>query len=414
MSADWSRVIAHADMDAFYAAVEQLDNPNLRGRPIIVGPNSRRGVVLTASYEARIANVGSAMPMVVARKRCPEAIVVPPRFERYREVSKTVMGVFADFSPVIEPISLDEAFLDMSGTRDIFGGPESFGRKLKSAVAQATGGLTVSVGVSATKFVAKAASAFRKPDGLTIVPPEEAVAWLAPQPVAVLWGAGPKTRLKLEALGLSTVGDVAAAPREQLVERLGAVGAQFHDLARARDSRAVVGLRIPSSLSSERTLERDVTSDKELLFHLRTAAETVARRLRKLGYVASGVRVKLKRSDFRLLTRQASLGEPCDAAQKLTEAAAALLPQFDDAGPFRLVGLAVFELKRAGDSLQLDLLAPAGARARALEEALDRLETRFGPGTVHRAADLVRPAVVDADSNLDFLGPASSSRDDRD
>src|SRR3954452_22178075 len=166
----WPRIVAHADMDAFYAAVEQLDDPALRGRPVLVGPPTGRGVVLTASYEARPYGVGSAMPMAEARCRCPSAVIVPPRFDRYQEVSTTIMGIFANFSPEVEAISLDEAFLDLTGSEQLFGDPESIGRRLKNAIREATGGLTASVGFSATKYVAKVASAYRKPDGLTVVP----------------------------------------------------------------------------------------------------------------------------------------------------------------------------------------------------------------------------------------------------
>jgi DNA polymerase-4 len=237
----WPRVVAHADMDAFYAAIEQMDNPDLRGKPILVGPPSGRGVVLTASYEARPFKVGSAMPMARAKQMCPQAIVVPPRFERYTEISKTVMGVFATFSPKIEAISLDEAFIDLTGAERLMGDPRKIGQALKRAVREATGGLTVSVGISGTKFVAKVASDFDKPDGLTIVPPDEARAWLAPMPVSRLWGAGPVTVEKLHALGLKTIGDVAACqedgpavscarPWPGPARRRGATGVEEHRL----------------------------------------------------------------------------------------------------------------------------------------------------------------------------------------
>jgi len=183
-TAKWPRVIVHADMDAFYAAIEQLDDPALRGRPLLIGPPSARGVVLTASYEARPFGVGSAMPMARARKLCPQALVVPPRFERYQEVSATIMRLFGEFSPHVEPLSLDEAFLDMTGSERLFGSPEQIGLRLKRAVRDATGGLAVSVGISGTKYVAKVASGHGKPDGLTIVAPADAAAWLAPQPVS--------------------------------------------------------------------------------------------------------------------------------------------------------------------------------------------------------------------------------------
>jgi DNA polymerase-4 len=233
----WPRIIAHADMDAFYAAIEQLDDPALRGRPILVGPPSSRGVVLTASYEARPYGVGSAMPMAKARRLCPTAMIIPPRFERYQEVSRMIMRVFSDFSPDVEALSLDEAFLDMTGSEQVLGDPKSIGRRLKTAIRETTGGLTASVGISATKYVAKVASACRKPDGLTVVPPEEAKAWLAPLPVAWLWGAGPKTQVHLHHLGLQTIGEVARADPQFLFAKLGSAGLHFHTLAQAEDPR---------------------------------------------------------------------------------------------------------------------------------------------------------------------------------
>jgi DNA polymerase-4 len=399
----WPRVIAHADMDAFYAAIEQLDDPALRGKPILVGPKSRRGVVLTASYEARPAGVGSAMPMAVAVRRCPEAIIVPPRFERYRDVSRVVMRVLGDFSPIVEALSLDEAFLDLSGTERILGSPETIARKLKAAVADATGGLTVSVGISGTKYVAKVASAFRKPDGLTIVPPADAREWLAPQPVSVLWGAGPKVCAKLAELGMRTVGDVAAADSTRLTAGLGQVGSHLQALARAEDLRVVEHARAAKSLSCEHTLETDVDTAQELRFHLRAAADTVGRRLRRQGYVARGVRVKLKRTDFQLVSRQAVLAGPTQSAERLWRAAVSLAQGLEGQGPYRLVGVAAFALARRDELTQLDLLAPAAARADRLEAALDAVDERFGAGAVQRARERMRPVVVEGATDLDFL-----------
>src|SRR5680860_448173 len=295
----WPRIVAHADMDAFYAAVEQLDDPGLRGRPLLVGSASSRGVVLTASYEARPFGVGSAMPMAKARRLCPHALIVPPRFERYQQVSASIMRVFGDFSPAVEALSLDEAFLDMTGSEGLFGDPESMGRRLKAAVFDATGGLTVSVGLSATKYVAKVASAHRKPDGLTVVPPETAKAWLAPMPVSRLWGAGQKTEPRLLALGLRTIGDVAAADPKLLADKLGKLGMHFYTLAQAQDPRRVDGHRKSKSIGSENTLARDVRDKGEIKLHLRRSADKIARRLRAKGLVASGVAVKLKSADFK-------------------------------------------------------------------------------------------------------------------
>ena len=398
----WKRIVAHADMDAFYAAVEQLDDPALRGRPVLVGPKSRRGVVLTASYEARPFDVGSAMPMAQAVRRCPDAVIVPPRFDRYEEVSVSIMKVFADFSPDVEPLSLDEAFLEMSGAEDIFGSPRSMGQQLKQAVREATGGLTVSVGLSGTKYVAKVASAHRKPDGLTLVAPEDARAWLAPQSIARLWGAGSKTQAKLRELGFNTIGDVAAADRAYLVEQLGRVGAHFHDLSQARDPRPVLSNRKSKSVGSERTLSEDVSSRDEIATHLRHAADKIGRRLRRKGVVAGGVRVKLKTSEFRLLTRQCPLKEPSDVADTLYLAGADLLEQFADPGPFRLVGMAAFDLTSRESPQQLALLGDS-ERQRRLEATLDAITQRFGDDMVHRADELRRTREPRLSSDIDFL-----------
>jgi len=399
--ARWPRTIVHADMDAFYAAVEQLDDPALRGKPILVGPPSPRGVVLTASYEARPYGVGSAMPMVEARRRCPIAVVVPPRFERYQAVSRIVMKVFRDFSPDVEALSLDEAFLDMTGSERLLGTPERFGRRLKDAVRDATAGLTVSVGISGTKFVAKVASGHAKPDGLTIVPPDEARAWLAPQPLSRLWGAGPKTTARLEALGFKTVADVAAADPERLFRALGTIGRRLHELARAEDPREITASRAAKSIGSEITLDEDTRSRDEIAFHLRREADKVARRLRKAGLQARGVRVKLKRHDFRLLSRQRALSEPTDVADDLFRAAIALLDAFGALPPIRLVGLAAFDLDSGEANDQPDLLAPR-KRARDLEVTLDKLAERFGEHVVKRASAL-RETRPPGGPNLDFL-----------
>ena len=393
-------------MDAFYAAIEQLDDPALRGRPILVGPNSDRGVVLTASYEARPFGVGSAMPMARARKQCPDALIVPPRFGRYREVSAGIMRVFADFSPRVEAISLDEAFLDMTGAEQIFGPPNAIGQKLKQAVREATGGLTVSVGLSATKYVAKVASGHRKPDGLTIVPPDTAKAWLAPMPVARLWGCGPKTAPRMHALGLRTIGDVAAADPEWLARELGKAGRHFYTLANATDPRTVASERESKSIGSEITLERDIPIGDELKRHLRRSAEEIGRRLRRNRYVAFGVRVKLKTADFQILTRQRRLGRPTDVAEELYAVAASLLAEFGHPGPFRLVGMAAYDLSEGGEAAQPDLFG-TGVRRRKLEVAVDALAQRFGANVLRSADDLdARPRMA---PNLDFLDDIDES-----
>ncbi len=404
MSEDWPRIIVHADMDAFYAAVEQLDDPTLRGRPLLVGSDSARGVVLTASYEARSSGVGSAMPMQRARRMCPAALVVPPRFERYQQLSELVMQALASFSPLVEPLSLDEAFLDMTGSTRLFGDPVSIGTRIKSAVRDCTGGLTASVGISGTRFVAKVASGFRKPNGLTIVPPATMRDWLAPLPVSSLWGSGPKTTERLHALGFETIGQVANANPTALERPLGEIGRRFYALANGMDPREIVGSRRAVSVGSERTLNVDVTARSEIAGYLRLAADSVAERLRRSKRVARGVRIKLKTADFRVITRQTVLAEPTDVGAVLFARAASLLDAIGESGPFRLVGLTAYDLDACVTlEPQLHLLSAPGNRERRLESAIDALVDRFGHGVVQRAGDLGRDRGVGVSANLDFL-----------
>jgi DNA polymerase IV len=339
------------------------------------------------------------MPMARARRLCPDAVIVAPRFERYQEISRQLMAVFAEFSPDVEALSLDEAFLDMSGAEHIFGDPRSMGRKLKDAVKSATG-ITASVGVAATKYVAKVASDFDKPDGLTVVAPHETVAWLAPLSVARLWGAGPKMQQRLLAQGFTTIGQIASADPADLQARLGSIGRRFHALARGEDPREVATARRAQSIGSDRTLSHDVHRRADIVLHLHRAADDVGRRLRRKGFAAGGVRVKLKTAGFRLLTRQRRLARPTDVAAVLHESALTLLDQFDDPGPFRLVGMAAYDLLRVQEAAQLDIFAD-GARQRRLETVIDSLTMRFGRDTVRRATHLEDPD--HHAPNLDFL-----------
>jgi len=402
----WLRIVAHADMDAFYAAVEQHDDPGLSGRPVLVGGASNRGVVLTASYEARPYGVGSAMPMARARRLCPHALIVPPRFDRYQEVSRTIMGVFANFSPEVEALSLDEAFINMTGAEQLFGDAATIGRRLKDAVREATG-LTVSVGLSGTKYVAKVASGWQKPDGLTVVPPEEAKGWLAPLPISRLWGVGSKTEARLHCIGFRTIGDIAKADPAFLSAELGSAGLHFHTLAHAQDPRPVLGHRISKSVGSERTLEKNVRKKEDIKFHLHRSAEAVGRRLRQKRYVAYGVATKLKTAEFQILTRQRRLSEPTDIAERLYSVAVDLLDEFSHPGPFRLVGMTAYDLVAIGDQVQLDLFSPL-ARRRRLEVAIDTLAVRFGGDVVHRASELYAPFEFGTSPNLDFLEDQTS------
>jgi DNA polymerase-4 len=376
-------------MDAFFASIEQHDAPELSGKPVLVGGTGRRGVVSAASYEARPSGARSAMPMEEARRRCPEAVVLSPRFERYKEVSEDIMNVFSDFSPLVEPLSLDEAFLDMTGSEEVFGPPEQMARALKDRVVEATDGLTVSVGVSSAKFVAKVASDFQKPDGLTIVPAEDVLSFLWPLPISRLWGVGPKTKIKLERLGLKTIEDVARRPEAELRANLGSLGSHVYDLAWGRDERQVTPHRDRKSVGTEYTLEEDVVGKDEILPHLRRAADEVAAALRRKSLLAQGVRVKLKTDRFKLHTRQAKLPTPTDSAPDLLEGARSLLDHFDLSKPMRLVGIAAFELAGSDAMVQQDLFGrPKKQRRRKLDQALDTLKSKFGRDAVRRGSDL--------------------------
>ena len=396
----WPAIVAHADMDAFYAAAEQMDDPSLRGRPVIVGPKSARGVVLTASYEARRFGVGSAMAMAEAMRRCPQAVVVEPHFERYQQLSAETMRVLGGFSPRVEALSLDEAFLDMSGAEAIFGGPREMGRQIKQAVFEATG-LRISVGLSATKYVAKVASAHDKPDGLTLVPPDRAEAWLSPMPVTRLWGVGKKTAPRLAALGYNVIGDIAMADARVLRRQFGSAGVRIHDLAHARDPRPVRRTRVAKSIGSDRTLRADVSQREDIELHLRRAADRIARRVRSKGYVAGGVRVRLKTSRFELLARQRSLSKPVDLASEFFALGRRLLDEFDHPGPFRLIGMTAFDLDWRRGPQQLDLFDDVVKRD--LETTIDCLVERFGRDAIVRARDLGHPGTVGGGVNLDFL-----------
>ena len=396
MTSSWPRIILHADMDAFYAAVEQLDRPELRDKALLIGGTGPRGVVSTASYEARPFGVGSAMPMALARRRCPHAIVLPPRFERYHAVSRVVMKTLGTFSPLVEPLSLDEAFVDMTGCEALFGAPHEMGEAVRRAVFEATQ-LTVSVGISATKYVAKVASDARKPDGLTVVAPDEVAGFLHPLPVDRLWGVGARTCSRLRARGLGTIGDVAAASLDDLERRFGSLGAHIHALAHGRDDRAVIPERDAKSIGSENTLDTDIVGETAIRPWLLRAADTVARRLRAEGLTARSVRVKLRTADFRLHTRQTLLGAATHATRPIVEAAEALLHEFDLRAPVRLVGVAAFDLGEdgdagdAGDVHQLDLFeAPREEHDERLDRTLDVVHERFGEAALTRARHLDR------------------------
>ena len=353
--------IIHADLDAFFASVEQLDTPELRGRPVVVGGSPQsRGVVAAASYEARAFGIRSAMPMSTALRLCPEAVRVPPRFERYAEISRQVMEIFRRWTPLVEPVSLDEAFLDVTdavdkGLRDSRAGPtgvEAIAQDIKERVRQEVG-LTVSVGVASSRSVAKIASDLGKPDGLVLVPPGTERQFLAPLPVRSLWGVGPKTAERLAAESITTIGGLAERSEGWARALFGERGVYLVHLARGIDDSPVVAERETKSVSSETTFPSDVGDLRALEGSLRELAEETAERLRRHGLKGRTVKIKLRLADFTTFTRQSTLAHSTDAADAIYDEAARLLTREVTAGRrFRLLGVGVSSFAPEGDADQ--------------------------------------------------------------
>ncbi len=382
------RVILHMDMDAFYAAIEQRDDPSLKGKPVIVGGSRKRGVVSTASYEARPFGVHSALPMAQALRRCPQAVVLPVRMKHYAQVSRKIMAVLDSFSPLVEPLSGDEAFLDMTGSHHLFGAPDEMARAIKNAVLEATA-LAGSVGIATNKFLAKLASELDKPDGITWVPFGRERAFIAPLPISKLWGVGPKAAGRLQELGLARIGDVAVADPGWLHQELGSLGDHIHALARATDIREVVCGRKRKSVGSERTLENDISGQRAVERHLRRQCERVARELRRKNLKARVVRVKLRYSQtFQLATRDGPLPMACDDSATLFSTAQGLLNRLEMDAPIRLVGAAAYDLCEPGQAIQADLFAqPRAEKHLKLERTLDKIRERFGDKLQRGASD---------------------------
>ena len=375
-------------MDAFYASVEQRDRPELRGRPVIVGADPKgRGVVSAASYEARRFGVHSAMPIGRAARLCPHAAFVPVDMDKYAGVSREVMAILADFTPLLEPLSIDEAFLDVSGTERLHGGDgTAVARTIKSRITSALR-LTASVGVAANKFVAKVASDLRKPDGLVVVAPGTEADFLAPLPVSRLWGVGRVTGDGLEAMGVSTIGQLAAVPVAYLAARFGESGRSLHDLSLGRDDRAVEPFAPPKSMGAEETFGHDHRDVERLAATLREQAERVARELRDEGYAGRCVTLKLRFADFSTLTRRHT-DDPTQDGLLIYRRACALLERIPLRQPVRLIGLSVSGLGPAAAG-QLSLLEPDSLRRERLARAMDRVTARFGEASL-RPASLLR------------------------
>lgn len=380
-----SRTIIHVDMDAFYAAVECLDDPSLRGEPVVVGGLGPRGVVATASYQARVFGVHSAMPMARARRLCPQARFIRPRMVRYRELSAQIFVIFEAFTPLVEGLSLDEAFLDASGSIRLFGEPPDIAQRIKQRIADETG-LTASVGVASNKFLAKLASDARKPDGLVWVRPEQAQSFLDPMPVARLWGIGKQTAPGLRALGILTIGQLRKAHLATLRPVLGNRAEHFQTLARGEDTRAVQPARPDKSISHEVTFDRDLLDPAELLAELQRQTESVARRLRAQRLMARTVVVKIRDHRFRTVTRSRSLRACSSNTRTLYRMARALFETWRDSHrntPLRLLGMGVSGLEDAATG------AAAGDRLDSrgecdIDRVADQINSRYGAsGLVH-------------------------------
>ncbi len=385
------RVILHADMDAFYASIEQRDQPELCGRPVLVGGTGSRGVISAASYEARRFGVHSAMPTAQARQLCPHGVFLRGDMQKYAAVSRQVFRIFRRFSPRVEGISLDEAFLDLTGTERLLGAPVRVGEDLRAAV-RAEVDLAVSVGIAPNKMTAKIASDEAKPDGLLEVPPEGVRAFLDPLPVGRVWGIGPVAAQQLREQGILTIGDLARVDPEQLERRLGSLGSSASSLARGIDSRHVEPAREAVSYSEENTFSDDVSDRSRLEATILDHAESVARRLRRDRVVARTVVLKVKlarrrragRYGYPVLTRRCTLREPTDDGAVMAREARALLGRMPQE-PVRLVGVGVTNLRGAQWS-QLGLFdAPEVRRSDRLNRALDEIVDRFGPRAVVRA-----------------------------
>ncbi|GAB7191135.1 DNA polymerase IV [Kineococcus sp. NUM-3379] len=387
---DTGCTVLHADLDAFFASVELLRHPELRGHPVIVG-GGRRGVVLSATYEARRRGVSAAMPVGRARRLCPEAVVLPPHHEEYARVSSGVMAVFRSLTDRVEPLGLDEAFLDVASARRRLGGPAAVARLLRARVADEQG-LACSVGVAATKFVAKLASAAAKPDGLLVVPRAHTVEFLHALPVGALWGVGERTEEALARLGLHTVADVAHTPAGTLRRVLGdAAGRSLHELSWGRDPRPVLPSRPERSAGAEQTFARDVDDPALVAREILRLSGRVAGRMRVQGLAGRTVVLKVRFADFTTLTRSRTLAEPTDVTRVLHGTAQAL---YDGLGlqraRVRLVGVRVEGLVEAAAQHRQLVLGERPDGWREADGAVDRVSARFGPGTV-RPASLLGP-----------------------
>lgn len=374
--------IAHMDCDAFYASVEKRDRPELRDLPVIVG-GGKRGVVTTCCYIARISGVRSAMPMFKALKACPQAVVIKPDFAKYRAESKRILGMAAELTPLIQPLSLDEAWMDLSGTERLHGAPPAVTLARLQARIEAEVGITVSIGLASNKFLAKIASDLDKPRGFSVIG-AEAQAFLAPRPVRILPGVGPAMVASLEKGGFRTVGDLARAGARDLADRWGASGLRLHDLAHGRDSRAVHPNEARKAMSAETTFNEDLSAREDLEDILAALADRVAGQARAAGIAGRVVTLKLRATDFRIVTRRRTLPVATQTAHTLFKVGRELLAREADGRPWRLIGIGIADLVEA-DQAGADFFAAEETKALASERSIDAIRARFGKSAVTSA-----------------------------
>lgn len=399
---DTGCTVLHVDMDAFYASATLLSHPDLVGTPVIIG-GGNRGVVLSATYEARRFGVTSAMPMARARRLCPQATVLPPDHALYSAISAAVMETFRSVTPVIEPLSLDEAFLDVSGAVRLLGSPAVIGQHVRDTVHDEQG-ITCSVGVAPTKFVAKLASGLAKPDGMVVVPRDEVVPFVQQLPVGALWGVGERTEEALVRLGLRTVADIAHTPLATLVRGLGdATGHHLHELAWGRDPRPVEREQREKSIGSDQTFDYDIDDATEIHRRLLALSERTAARMRAAGLTGRTVTLRVRFSDFTTITRSRTLREPTDSGRAIHEAAVGL---FDALGlqraRIRLVGVRLEKLVEASQAPIQGVIGEPEHGWRDADKAVDRARSRFGSGSVRPASLIERDTSASAQRPRDL------------
>jgi DNA polymerase IV len=380
-------MILHIDMDAFYASVEQTDNPDLKGKCVVVGGTSPRSVVSAASYEARKFGVKSAMPMFMALKKCPHAVVLPVRMERYKEISRQIMGILEGFSPIVEQISIDEAFLDVSGFERIHHSPEQMARKIKQAIFS-TFALSCSIGVAPNKFLAKVASEYRKPDGLTVIPPDEVEDFINTLPIEKVPGIGVKTYDALATIGIHTLGEVKKYPARIIVDCLGKFGRRLIDLAAGIDRSPVCPHGRAKSVGSEETFSSDIADKNVLKTILLKQSEDVGRQLRAKKLKAKTVTLKIKHSDFTQITRSITLDEPIQSAQFLCAAAAKLLDDYPLKKRVRLIGVSASALLPDNLPVQKKLFQKENGRKEnwdKVDTVVDAITRKYGKTMIRKA-----------------------------